>query len=83
MKIKTENQNIAILNEVQAFLIGEANAKGICLASEFESVEDFKKFVVGFAFKGLRAAGADVATAYEACLGEGSYTKLVSKTCDI
>jgi hypothetical protein len=75
-------QHLALLNKVQAFLIEQANAKGICLADDFASPEDFKKFVIGFAFKGLRDAGADVATAYDACFGEGSYTELAGKTYD-
>ena len=78
----TSSQHIALLNKVQSFLIEQANAKGISLAEDFASPEDFKKFVVGIAFKGLREAGADVATAYDACFGEGAYTNLAGKTYD-
>lgn len=80
--MSNNNQHLALLNKVQAFLIEQANAKGICLADDFATPEDFKKFVVGFAFKGLRDAGADVATAYDSCFGEGSYTELAGKTFD-
>jgi hypothetical protein len=78
----TTKQQIDLLNKVQSFLIEQANARGICLADDFATPEDFKKFVVGIAFKGLRDAGADVATSYDACFGEGSYTDLAGKTYD-
>jgi hypothetical protein len=73
------NQHLALLNEVQAMLIAQANASGINLADSFATVEDFKKFVIGFAFQGLRDAGADVATAFDATLGKGEYEALFAR----
>ena len=73
------NQHLALLNEVQAMLIAQANAAGINLADSFATVEDFKKFVIGFAFQGMRDAGADVATAFDAVLGNGEYETLFAR----
>jgi hypothetical protein len=78
-RMSNTNQHLALLNEVQARLIDQANASGINLADSFATVEDFKKFVIGFAFQGLRAAGADVATAFDAVLGHGEYDALFSR----
>ena len=75
---KKQNMNIELLNNVQAFLIQQSNEAGINLASEFDSVEDFKRFVIGAAFKGLRDAGATVQDAYDAVIGEGAYDNLAS-----
>ena len=73
------NQHIALLNEVQAMLISQANATGIDLADHFPTTEDFKKFVIGFAFQGLRDAGANVADAFDATLGQGEYEALFAR----
>lgn len=64
-------QHLALLNEVQAMLISQANANGINLADHFATTADFKQFVIGFAFQGLRDAGADISTAFDAVLGAG------------
>jgi hypothetical protein len=68
--------SLELLNKVQAFLIDQANAKGINLAADFDGPEDFKKFVIGFAFKSLRDAGATVEEAYNAVMGDGAYSDL-------
>lgn len=67
----TATKHTALLNEVQSLIISQADASGINLADHFATVEDFKKFVIGFAFKGLRDAGADVSTAFDTVLGQG------------
>ena len=77
--MSNNKQHIALLNEVQAFLISQANAAGINLADSFPTTEDFKQFVIGFAFQGLRDAGADVASAFDATLGEGEYEALFAR----
>lgn len=70
------SKHIDLLNQVQSFLIAQANAKGINLADSFDSVEDFKQFVIAFAFKGLQDAGMDVETSFDAVTGEGQYEAL-------
>ena len=65
--------NIELLNQVQRFLIAQANEKGVNLADSFPTVQDFKDFVVGIAFKGLVDAGASVEQAFDATLGEGKH----------
>jgi hypothetical protein len=65
--------NIELLNQVQAFLIAQANEKGINLADSFPTVQAFKDFVVGIAFKGLVDAGASVEQSFDATLGDGKY----------
>lgn len=74
-----KTNHTAILNQVQSMLIAQANASGINLADSFETVEDFKKFVIAFAFQGMRDAGADVATAFDAVLGSGEYDAMFEK----
>ncbi len=75
----SNNNHIALLNEVQALLISESNAKGINLSEHFASPAEFKQFVIGFAFQGLRDAGADVASAFDATLGQGEYEALFAR----
>ena len=70
------SKHIDLLNQVQSFLITQANAKGINLADSFDSVEDFKQFVIGVAFKGLQDAGMDVETSFDAVTGDGQYEAL-------
>jgi hypothetical protein len=67
------NNHLDLLNKVQSIFIDYANANGINLADHFETPQAFKDFIVGAAFKGLRDAGADVATAFNATVGEGQY----------
>jgi hypothetical protein len=72
--------NLDLLNKVQQFIIDQLNANGISIADEFATVQEFKDFVIGFAFKGLRDAGLDVKDAFDAALGDGSYDKLAAET---
>jgi hypothetical protein len=74
------NSNLDLLNKVQQFIIDQANASGISLANEFASVQEFKNFVIGLAFKGLIDAGMEVKDAFNATLGDGSYDKLADET---
>ena len=69
-------KSLAILNQVQSLLISHANSNGINLADHFKTVQEFKDFVIGFAFQGLRDAGMDVPEAFDATLGEGQYEAL-------
>ena len=71
--------HLNLLNEVQSFIIAQANASGMNLADHFATSQEFKNFVVGMAFQGLRDAGADVATAFDATLGEGEYEALFAR----
>lgn len=60
-------------------IISQANAAGINLTDHFATAADFKQFVIGFAFQGLRDAGADVAAAFDATLGQGEYEALFAR----
>jgi hypothetical protein len=74
--------NIELLNKVQSHLIEQATAAGILLSDEFSTTEEFKRFVIGAAFKGLRDAGASVQVAYDAVIGEGAYENLAGDVYD-
>ena len=69
----SNTNHLDLLNKVQSMFIEHANANGINLAEKFATVQEFKDFIVGVAFKGLCDAGADVATAFNATVGEGQY----------
>ena len=71
--------HLTLLNEVQSFIIAQANASGMNLADHFATAQEFKDFVVGMAFRGLRDAGADVATAFDATVGQGQYEALFAR----
>jgi hypothetical protein len=71
-------KHLDLLNQVQSFLIAQANEQGINLADSFATVQEFKDFVVGFAFKGLTDAGMDVEQAFDATLGAGKYAEALA-----
>ena len=77
--MNANTDHIDLLNQVQKIIIAQANATGINLADEFASVEDFKQFVIAFAFKGLRDAGADVDAAFDAVTGKGEYDAMFAR----
>ena len=60
-------------------LIDHANSKGLSLADDFSKPEEFKRFVIGVAFKGLMDAGATAEEAYDAVIGEGEYDALYKR----
>jgi len=68
--------NINLLNQVQQVLIDHANTNGLDLSDGFSSPVEFKKFVIGFTFKGLLDAGATAEEAYDAIFGEGEHDAL-------
>lgn len=74
-----KTDHLTLLNEVQAFIIAQANASGMNLSDHFATVQEFKDFVVGMAFRGLRDAGADVQTAFDATVGEGQFEALFAR----
>lgn len=73
-------KNLALLNAVQKLLIDFANKKGISLADEFETVDEFKKFVIAFTVKNLTDLGMSVQTALDLTLGDGTYDRIVEST---
>jgi hypothetical protein len=77
--MNTTSKHIELLNKVQSMFIEHANANGINLAEKFATVQEFKDFIVALAFKGLCDAGADVATAFDATVGEGQYEALFAR----
>ena len=70
--------NIPLLNQVQQMLIDHANSKGLSLADDFSNPEEFKRFVIGVAFKGLMDAGATAEEAYDAVIGASNYAVLAN-----
>lgn len=72
----TKDKHLQLLDTVSSMLIDFANANNLDLSESFKNVQDFKDFVVGFAFKGLTDAGATVEQAFDMINGEGSYEKL-------
>jgi hypothetical protein len=73
------NQSLELLNKVQSLLIEFANQEGISLQDEFASVEDFKKFVIGFTFKILTDKGVSTKDAYDMVAGDGAYDTLAER----
>jgi hypothetical protein len=68
--------HLDILNKTQAFLIDQANEKGINLEEHFATVQDFKGFVIAFAFKNLTEAGMAADEAFDAVCGEGKFNEM-------
>lgn len=68
--------NTKLLNAVQKQIIKFSNEQGITLASEFKSVDDFKRFVVSLSMQMLIDAGKTVQEAYDIVLGDGSWRQL-------
>jgi len=68
-----------LLNKVQTFMIDFANSKNIRLDREFDSVEQFKQFVIAFTFKTLREIGIETDTAFDIVFGDGAYAKLAEE----
>lgn len=73
------SKSINLLNAVKDLLIEFANKEGIILANEFDSVEDFKRFIIAFTVKSLVDLGMTVQDAYDAAMGDGAYDELVEK----
>ena len=67
-----------ILNKVQSLMIEFANKNGTNLATEFGTIENFKRFVIGFTLKTLVDAGVETSKAYDMVFGQGSYEKLAN-----
>lgn len=72
----TKMNGTELLNAVQRYMIDFANAKGIILADEFGTVDEFKKFVIAFTIKTIVDLGRDVSEAYDIVMGEGKYDEL-------
>jgi len=71
-------KSTAILNAVQSHVIGYANAKGISLADEFASVQEFKQFIMALTFKTATDIGLTVKEAFDLVAGDNAYDNLVS-----
>lgn len=75
-----KSRSLQLLNEMNKMLVNTANEKGICLKTEFGTVENFKKFVIAFTFKQLVDLGYEVKDAFDIVIGDGEYDKLVKRT---
>lgn len=67
-----------ILNDVQQLLIDFANKEGIVLANDFATVDEFKRFVIGFTFKALTDIGLATDKAYDIIFGDGAYVEMAA-----
>lgn len=70
--------NTELLNKLQTLLINFANERGINLQAEFGTVEAFKRFVIGLAFKVLVDAGISTQAAFDFIFGNGEYDRLAT-----
>ena len=68
-----------LLNALQANMIEFANEKGIDLQKEFGTVFEFKKFVIGFAFKLLTQNGMAIDAAFNLLFGSNAYEQLAEE----
>ena len=75
----TTTASIQLLNDVQRFLVDFANREGINLADDFETVGDFKQFVIGLTIKTLVDIGLSVSEAYDTAMGDGAYNALAER----
>lgn len=70
--------NTELLNKLQSLIIDFANERGINLQAEFGTVEAFKRFVIGLAFKILVDAGIGTQAAFDFIFGSGEYDRLAA-----
>ena len=71
--------NTKLLNAINTMLVDFANEKGIVLADEFGTRDNFAKFVISFTIKQLmQACKMDVTEAYDIVMGDGAFTKLAN-----
>ena len=75
---KTMKLGTQILNDVQRLLIDFANEEGIVLANDFSTVDEFKRFVIGFTFKALTDIGLATDKAYDIIFGDGAYVEMAA-----
>jgi hypothetical protein len=70
-------KHLQLLNKVQEMLIDFANRKGINLADDFATVQEFKDFVIALTFKLLTENGVSTAAAFDMIAGDGAYERSV------
>lgn len=73
------SNSTALLNGIQSIIIDFANREGINLATEFVTVQDFKKFVIAFTFKALKDMGIDTEQAFDMTLGDGQFQAMFDR----
>jgi hypothetical protein len=73
------SQPFELINKVQRFVIDHANKEGVNLHSEFESIDQFKHFIVALTVKGLMDLGFTCEAALDMALGEGTYAKIAEE----
>lgn len=79
MAVSKTFDSLKLLNEVQSFMIEFANREGIELQKSFETVGEFKKFVIAFTIKSLLDLGVEMQDAFDMVMGSGKYDELVEK----
>lgn len=73
------SKSLELVNAAQKFIIASANEGGINLRDEFETVEDFKKFVIAMTIKTLVDGGYEVAKAFDLVVGDGAFERLADE----
>ncbi len=69
--------NKELLNQIQRLIIDHATKSGISLADQFNSVDDFKQFVIGFTIRSLiEICKIEIEAAYDIVMGNGAFREL-------
>lgn len=71
--------NLEVLNAVKSLLVKFANERGISLAQEFKTQDDFKRFVIALCVKTLTDNGMSVKNALDFIMGDGTYDEIVEQ----
>ena len=71
--------NLEVLNAVRSLLVKFANERGISLAQEFKTQDDFKRFVIALCVKTLTDNGMSVKNAFDFVMGDGTYDGIVDQ----
>ena len=83
LKGETMSNPNNILNAIQTKVIEVCNADGINLADTFETVEDFKTWLLSFTIKMVMdVTGFTVKESMDIVCGDGSYNKLAETVWD-
>ena len=72
----TNQQSNQMLDQIQNAMIQAANASGVNLADHFDTVDEFKTFIISFTFQQLIEQGVSVEEATNMTLGENAYQNI-------
>lgn len=69
--------NTDMLNNLKTVVINHANKNGINLSAEFGTPEEFRQWLISFAFSALTTKGGlSTDQAFDAIFGDGAYKAL-------